>query len=180
MISDIHTNLFNLRRLLNKYRNHTVICLGDIVNLWDKNISKLNHEIIDFFIKKNIICLKGNHDEWVGGNQDLHGISDEQSKYLVNLPLSLTIELPDNKKYQFYHYRPNDFWSLETPDKVTFSVFCNVYGANDNVDAIVIGHLHSSYELRFENHNRKLIGLGALKEGHYALLTENGIQHLSL
>lgn len=180
IISDVHTNLFNLRRLMNKHPNHSIICLGDIVNLWDKSMTRINNETVDYMIKRNIICLKGNHDEWVSGNPKLYNIDNNAVKYLTNLPMSMNIELPNNKRYQLYHYRPNDFWTLESPDKLSFDRFCNLYGPNDDVDAIIIGHLHSSYELTFPNHNRKLIGIGSLRDGDYSILTENGIQHLHL
>lgn len=180
LITDVHTNLFNLRRLLLQYPKHTVVCLGDIVNLWDKNTTNSNQEIVDFFIQKKIICIKGNHDEHVGANLPTYGITNEMANYLNNLPRSITLELPDNKRYDCYHYRPNDYWSLNHPNSMTYDQFCAVYGDSINSDAILIGHLHMAYELTYQPYKGKLIGIGALKEDQYAILTENGIEHKKL
>ena len=180
LITDVHTNLHNLRRVLNKHPNHTVICLGDITNLWDKATTPANIETINYFIKRKLACLKGNHDEHVGGNPTTYQLDDAACKYLENLPITITVETTDGKKYKLYHYRPNDFWSLETSDKMTFDKFCSFYGSDADADAVVIGHLHSAYEIKFPNHKRQLIGIGALRDGEYAILNERGIKHHKL
>lgn len=180
LITDVHTNLFNLRRVINKHPNHTVICLGDITNLWDKAITSANTDTVNYFIKSKIICLKGNHDEYVGGNPITYQLDDAAVKYLVNLPITIHIETTDGKEYKLYHYRPHDFWSLSDPNQLSLSDFCNIYGMIDTHEAVLIGHLHKSFNKSFDGHKRKLIGIGALRDGEYALLTENGIEHHKL
>ena len=180
LISDVHCNLFNLRRLKMKYSSHTIVCLGDIVNLWDKNTTNENQEIVDFFIKNKIISIKGNHDDFVAADIPIYDITNEMAHYLNNLPKSITLEFPDNKRYECYHYRPNDFWSLDNPSNLTYNQFCDIYGTDDTIEAILIGHLHAVYEVTYTNCKRKLIGIGSLKGDQYAILTESGVEHKKL
>ena len=161
LITDVHSHLYNLNQVLAKHPSHTVVCLGDIVNLWDRNTSNLNQQVIDLFMERNIICVKGNHDEHVAANKDTYGITEKMASYLDNLPRSISLELPDNKRYDCHHYRPNDYWGTH-PLNFSYLQFCDIYGKNIDVDAVLIGHLHKTQELNFPNKKTKLICVDAL------------------
>ena len=180
IVTDIHSNLLNLMRVKQLYPNNKLICLGDIVNLWDKGIGDFNHKIIDYFIENRIKCLQGNHDEWVGGNRIKYRISSEQEKYLTNLPVCFVIDFPDGKTYKCYHYRPNDFWGMEEPKQLSYLGFCDAYGSVDDIDGVIIGHTHQSFIINYAKARRKFMGVGALKFGEYGILTDNGLEHKKL
>lgn len=84
VIGDIHGNYLALNELLNKinfdYENDLLICLGDIVDGWPQTF-----ECIELLLKiKNLIKIKGNHDEWfekyahivLSENYDLNDLND--------------------------------------------------------------------------------------------------------
>jgi predicted MPP superfamily phosphohydrolase len=179
LVSDVHCNLFNLQRLIQKYKDHNFVCLGDITDLWDKSGIDANSKIINYFMEHKIPCLMGNHDEYVGSENVKFKINSQQSKYLLELPVAFNIELPNSKSYKFYHYRPHDFWSIEDTN-ISYSRCCEIYGYTDFDEAIVIGHTHSAFVREYANKRRKFIGLGALKFGEYGILTENGIEFKKL
>jgi predicted phosphodiesterase len=180
-ITDVHSNLNNLKQLLAKYPTFTVVCLGDVVNLWDRNLSNQNQKIIEFFMDRRFICVRGNHDEHVGASWEAYGITQEMSTYLNNLPVSVSLELPDNKRYDCFHYRPNDYWGKHDFKNLSYEQFCNVYTDSGDANAVLIGHMHEAQELRFPHKKVRLICVGALMQKQYAILTDNGVvTHLSL
>jgi predicted phosphodiesterase len=180
IVTDIHSNLLNLMRIKQLYPNNNIICLGDIVNLWDKGMTDANLKITDYFIQNKIKCLQGNHDEWVAGNKNLYKITPEHEKYLGYLPILFVISLPDGKEYKCYHYRPRDFWSSEEPKNLSYLGFCEVYGSIDDNDGVIIGHLHKPFIINYPNARRKFMGVGSLKFGEYGVLTENGLEFKKL
>ena len=65
-------------------------------------------------------------------------------------------------------------------ENLLYSKVCEVYGEVDDYDGIIIGHAHVSFIKTYPNVRRKIIGVGALKFGEYAILTENGLEHKKL
>lgn len=64
IVGDIHGSYKALKQCLERsnfdYENDTMIQLGDIVDGWNET-----YEVVEELLKiKNIICCKGNHDEW--------------------------------------------------------------------------------------------------------------------
>jgi len=125
IISDIHANIEALDAVLNKCKKLKVekyICLGDIVGY---NASPV--ECIDKLRTLNpVIIVKGNHDEYIGGNIPVGEINrfakravlwsisllnKDDKKWLMNLPLKFinaregfsavhaTLDSPESWKY---------------------------------------------------------------------------------
>lgn len=79
LISDIHGNIGGLRAALNDIKKQgcsRVICLGDLVDG-----GPANEAVVNEIVKKEIICVRGNHDEV----NDLR-LSAETDEILNSLP----------------------------------------------------------------------------------------------
>jgi len=179
VISDVHASVLSVQRIRNKYPDNEIICLGDIADLWNKGATDSNKKVVNYFSENKIPTLMGNHDEWVAANQLLYQMSDEHVKYLMTLPCVFVLDFPDGKTYKCYHYKPTDFWGMDNTN-MSYLDFCSTYGDADSNDGILIGHTHTNFIRNFKNARRKFIGIGSLKYGDYALLTENGIEFKKL
>ena len=110
-ISDIHSNFEYLTTVLEKIDKLSVdkiYCLGDLINYYDKP-----NEVIDLIRKKQIQCIKGNHDKYLlselpykqerglyyGIQRHLEIIRPDNIDYLKSLPDDLVVE---HKSYLFY------------------------------------------------------------------------------
>lgn len=191
ILTDTHTNLVNLKKLQGLYSNAQFICLGDITSLWSK-AEKYNEHSIKYFRESNIPCLKGNHEEHIfqcqrGGKQYLfraipsfgeYDISEESLKFIQNLPIGFKIHLPNGKHYLAFHNTPDDLWGFN--DNISKEKFLNTYPINKNTIGVICGHHHKSFIKEFDDIEAKFIGVGALKDKRYAILTDNGLLHHSL
>jgi putative phosphoesterase len=118
-ISDIHSNLTYLEKVLDKIDQDNVdriYCLGDMIGYYDKP-----NEVIDLIIKKNISCIKGNHEKYILDvlnynieNENIYRIK-KQKKIITKIHLEFLNNLPDNiqfslcgKKFYLTHSLPND------------------------------------------------------------------------
>ena len=120
IISDIHGNLYALRKVLEDIddeRADLTICLGDLVGYGPHP-----NEVIATIKRKNILCLKGNYDASVvdGGFTYIRDnatnsfslpwavneVRAMNKHYLDNLPTSMTLEF-NGKKIKFVHGSPN-------------------------------------------------------------------------
>ncbi|RXJ90601.1 hypothetical protein CRV01_05460 [Arcobacter sp. CECT 8983] len=131
LISDIHSNLFYLKKVLHEIEKENVneiYCLGDLVGYYDKP-----NEVIELIKKKDIKCLKGNHDKYLLNElvydlkkDELYRIqnqrnilSDENLDFLLNLKDEIILKV-GNKKVYMTHSLPNDcekyIYSLDTLD----------------------------------------------------------------
>jgi len=119
LISDIHSNLFYLNRVLDEIEKEKVdeiYCLGDLVGYYDKP-----DEVIKLIKKKGIKCIKGNHDKYLLGEltyeekkEEIYKIklqrellSNESLYFLRTLKDEIIIEV-NNKKIYMTHSLPND------------------------------------------------------------------------
>ena len=181
IITDIHGNLGNTQRVLDLYPKSQIICLGDITNLWDENVTQEHQTIIKFFAQKEIPCVIGNHDIHVFQNPQTYGIDDESIRFLYQLPVGLTLKTSNNLNFAFFHHKPHDFWGHCDITKMTYEEFCLSYDAEkDNLDMVFIGHLHKPYTLRFSGKNKAIVSVGALKDGWYAVYKDGIIEHKKL
>ncbi|MCF6339850.1 MAG: metallophosphatase family protein [Sulfurimonas sp.] len=119
LISDIHSNLYYLEEVLKEIESEqvdSIYCLGDLVGYYDKP-----NEVIELMIKKNITCVKGNHEKYLLGeleydknNEDIYGIEKQRNilttdnyTFINNLPDNIEINI-DSKKFYFTHSLPDD------------------------------------------------------------------------
>ena len=200
IITDPHGCYEKVSKVLSLYPEHQIICLGDVVDLFNKNKNDSNHKIIDLFIDKKIPCILGNHEQHVlscsdgntlrsvklfgdfGGGTltdiDEYDLGQRHIDFLRVLPLGLKLVLPNGHYYYAFHNLPNDLWGQEW--NITKDDFIRHYPINCFVDGILRGHHHKNQVLEFQGISTKLYGIGALKFGDYALLNENGIEFKKL
>jgi UDP-2,3-diacylglucosamine pyrophosphatase LpxH len=178
IVSDIHNSLDNLIKVRELHKDCECVCLGDIVDLWDKNGNDNHKKILDYFIENKIPTILGNHDEFMAANSK-YKLSEKQDKYIQNLPFMFVLETLDKKTHKCYHYKPNDIWSMEDNSKIDFDKFCEWYGYDHTfVSNVIAGHTHKQFIKSFKETNCKYVGVGSLKYGEYGLLFEDGIIHL--
>lgn len=119
LISDIHANLFYLTKVLEQIEKDQVdniYCLGDLIGYYDKP-----NEVIDLIRKKNIICIKGNHEKYLLGeleyninNEEIYGIKKQRKiitknnyDFLNDLAENIEVMISD-KSFYITHSLPND------------------------------------------------------------------------
>ena len=198
ILTDVHTKISNVQQLLNIYSDHQFICLGDITDLFNYNKDKANQNSIEFFSELKIPCLLGNHEQQLlsceTGNHLLttkfdeasllninvdYGLTQQHLDFLRSLPRGFKLTLPNNKHYLCYHNRPQCLWSFTEPP-IPKELFIENYKFDSDTIGILIGHSHKNFTVDFTDISCKLHGIGALKFGDYALLTEAGIEYKKL
>ena len=125
LLGDIHANLeaFNaVMEEINKLEITHYVCIGDIVG-YNANPK----ECLDKMRALNpVATVRGNHDEYVGTNQDLYGfnpsaaaavswtraqLNDEDRKYLAALPFTADVRIPGVPTFKIVH------GTLDCPEK---------------------------------------------------------------
>ena len=101
LISDIHANAPALRSVLSAIPDDAVIlCAGDIVDYY-----KDPNEVCDLLRERGVLCIQGNHDEYVLSGVDLPPdrdrkymtswtrteLTEENRAWLASLPTSLDV-----------------------------------------------------------------------------------------
>jgi len=200
IITDVHCSHNKVSQLLSLYPNNQFVCLGDIIDLFNKNKNDSNHKTIDLFIEKKIPSIEGNHDSHVlscstgntlrptklfgdfGGGHltdiDEYDLGQRHIDFLNNLPRGLKLILPNGHYYYCFHNLPDDIWGME--DNITREKFIKSYPVNHFVDGILRGHHHKNKVFEFGGISTKLYSIGALKYGDYAILTEKGVEYKKL
>jgi predicted phosphodiesterase len=188
IITDTHTNLANIQKLLDLYPDSQFICLGDITSLWDQK-SDLNKLSIQFFIDNKIPTLRGNHESFLSAvdKGDKNIISNVTNKNLVrfnlnkkhldfieSLPIGFRLNLPNGKHYLCYHNTPTDLWVFNK--KRSREEFLKIYPILNGCLSVIHGHCHENSIETYSDLETKKICVGALKYDDYALLTEKGIE----
>lgn len=160
IIADIHSNLEALESVLKDISNKNVddiICLGDLVGYGSSP-----NEVIDLIKKKNIKCIKGNHDlnavtleklDWFNerAQEALKFtnkiLTEDNKKFLTDLPEIL--ELKDKNKLLSVHGSPKDhLYGYLDPttdeDKIRDII------EEHKVDVLACAHTHMPDLKRFE------------------------------
>ncbi len=146
VISDIHGNLPALEAVLEAMGEvSTILCAGDIVGY-----NPYPREVIDMVISRGIVCIRGNHDRAVLGedysrfNPYAAAAARWTRRQLDSRYLSFLESLPDSKilrvegmKIAIHHGSPWDEDMYVYPDMVT-----EEYLRFDNPDILVLGHTH--------------------------------------
>lgn len=99
LISDIHSNLFYLEKILGLIRQEKVdqiYCLGDLIGYYD-----CPHEVLQACRAHNVRMVRGNHEHYVLGSlpynrerEDLYRIQ-KQKEHLTSADMELLESLPD-------------------------------------------------------------------------------------
>jgi putative phosphoesterase len=163
VISDIHGNIFALKRaldLIDQENVDKIICLGDIIGIGTRSDECVK---LLFSYEEKLICVKGNHEDrfLYGVPEYIHEgkykmteedisqehwirdhISDESKKYLEKLKSELVIEL-DGVKCAITHYPLDDNMNYEhfidAPQMEDLFEFFKKYNATINF----YGHTHN-------------------------------------
>ena len=177
VISDIHGNLEALKSVLKdiKKRNiEKIICLGDIIAKGSNQKECLE------LIKENCqIVLRGNCDEFFSLDVNINEfseieqkrilwnkkkITDEDRKYLLNLPFSYEMYI-SGRLVRFFHATPekiNGFvGNIDRIEKL-YSLFLpssNTKSQN-KADVVVYGHIHTAFLQKI--YNRTIINTGSV------------------
>ena len=196
IITDVHNDLTSVKKLVQKYPGHQLICLGDIVDLF-KPDSPENRETITYFYEEGIPTLKGNHEEYIACELNRSGeafpvnvlrknihpydLDPATGPWLQELPDGFMIDLDDGKTVRCYHNRPNCKWSF-TPATTLPADLIKIYDLTQKHSKVIIGHQHKTQRClilgppKCEFHT-----LGSLKETQeYGLLSRNGLFAVSV
>ncbi len=156
VISDIHSNLEALRRVLaDAPRVDEILCLGDLVGY-----AAQPNEVVQLVREKEVICVMGNHD-YAALTRDVSGfnrlaaeaalwtnrvLTEENRKYLHSLPLERRIKLGGKKVYMV-HGSPrdplNEYVFPDTPNAALLELVRDV-----DADVILMGHTHIPMQRR--------------------------------
>ena len=156
VISDIHSNLEALKRVLEKVDSDMILSCGDIVGYYTKPnecIEKINH--------LNIISVTGNHDlacvtgdtsgfnvyakEAIDWTREV--IKDKNIEFLGNLKHKIRFKI-DNTNIVMVHGSPRDpiteYVFPYTPDSTLKSFL-----KSENADILIMGHTHIPFVKKF-------------------------------
>lgn len=154
-ISDIHANLIGLQTVLKDLQNvNMIFCAGDITGYYP-----FPNEVIDLLKSRKVICVKGNHDEYllkgktpIEANEKVKEsvkftkriISENSLNFLKRLPKKIEIEV-DGKKVLICHGSPWDLLEERVyPDYPNLERFEEL-----DSDIIVLGHTHYPFIKKF-------------------------------
>jgi len=147
MISDIHSNIYGLKSVLEKLTGiDLILCAGDITGYYP-----FVNEVFEELDKPNMVFIKGNHDAHLCGDmiRNLSPIEVKSFEYtknhitdmnldkLRNAPLQQELNI-DGLKIVMFHGSPWD--KLEEyiyPDYPYFERFNTM-----DADVVILGHTH--------------------------------------
>jgi putative phosphoesterase len=163
VISDIHSNLFALQKVLSEIEKHNV---DFIINAGDNvGYSAFPNECIEILKKERIYCALGNYDDAVANNRLLCGCgegdentqkirlaslqwtqkntSEVNKKFLNSIPNIPKLEFNNNKILAMHGGLDelNEFIYPDQTDKLQ-----NI-AQNTDAEIIIMGHTHKSFVL---------------------------------
>jgi|Deesub1362A_J573_1020465.scaffolds.fasta_scaffold00078_85 putative phosphoesterase len=149
IISDIHSNLIALEKVLEKLENcDMIVCAGDVVGYYP-----YFNEVVELLRKERIDSVMGNHDYAVvngnfsgmntyariSGTYTRNKLKEENMEWISNLPLKMEFE-----KFNLYHGTPSDtndaFMVYIFPTFPLIGKILEVEGKN-----VVVGHTHVQF-----------------------------------
>ena len=147
ILSDVHSNLFALRSVLEDSNFDLILHSGDVVGY-----NPFPNEVINQFRKHDVISILGNHDKAVIGSAKYNfpdyvdkaiqwskkNLSEENTHYLKQLQSSNSIEV-DGKVLRLVHGSPSDPNEYVYPTDVTLDLVNNL---DTGVDVLIWGHTH--------------------------------------
>lgn len=176
VIGDIHSNKYALESAIadiNKRNVDFILSTGDLVGYLP-----FPNEVIELVRKNKIVVVQGNHDKFIGEStkviqEDLAGISDDDiqsnassyftnfiitddnRKYLSNLPNRLTIDC-NGLKILIVHGSPRAIDEYLYEDKESLQHLLE----SIDEDIIICGHTHIPYNFSFNN--KHIINAGSV------------------
>ncbi len=156
VISDIHSNLEALERVLEKIDSDRIMCCGDIVGYYTQP-----NECVEKLSRLKTIPVTGNHDlACVTGNTSRFNpyaeeavkwtrniIKDKNIEFLANLKREIRLKI-DGANIMFVHGSPrdpiNEYIFPYTPDSILKSFL-----KSENVDVLIMGHTHMPFVKKF-------------------------------
>lgn len=153
IISDIHGNypaLLAVMEELEKHNCEKIYCLGDICGYYC-----MINESISLLRDTNTICIRGNHDSYLLGEQKC------PRSHTANVCIQYQQNMIEHKNYK---------WVQELPDMILTDEFCAVHGGwDDYID---------EYIERFDFNDNVLrqypVNLFASGHTHKQILQKNG------
>ncbi len=151
LIADIHANLSPLHRALEIFRQHNVsqvLCAGDLVEKGAEGDA-----VVELIRAASILCVMGNHDfdvignqAWLRENSDLSHpalsgvvLKEETLRFLKHLPRSLTFDW-NGRRLFLAHGAP---WS--TNEYIFPTSYPHVFERlvrEAQADVVILGHTH--------------------------------------
>lgn len=148
IISDIHGNSHGLEKILSSLSDcDKILCAGDLTGYYP-----FVNEVIDLLKKSNVICVLGNHDQYLlngsapkTSNNKVKTsvefmkkvVSSESLSYITDLPLDLKLQIK-GKKVLICHASPWDYLEGRIyPDYQNFDEFRKL-----PFDVIILGQTH--------------------------------------
>ncbi len=175
VISDVHGNIFALESVLEDIKGRNVdeiVCTGDLVGY-----GPFPNKIIAKIKELDIKTIQGNYDDAIGNqriacgcdykteraqkigmssiNYTAQETSEENKKFLANLPFSLTLDIEDRKAL-FVHGSPRKI------NEYLYEASEEVHEVAEELteDILVCGHTHLPYH-RIIN-NKHIINVGSI------------------
>lgn len=156
-ISDIHSNLEALDRVLGELRGFEIICLGDIVG-YGANPNEVVRRLMDV----GAVALLGNHDAAaLTGDVSMFSaraamaavwtserLSPESREYLKSLPSEVRVEFGGTKVYLTHGSPDDNLWEYVDPS--THHSLLSHYLEKLGVGLVGMGHTHVPYVWRSE------------------------------
>ncbi len=158
IISDIHSNLIALERVLEKIDSEIILCCGDIVGYYT-----WPNECIEKIKQLRIQVVAGNHDHAcvtgdTGGFNPYaeetirwtrKAIQDKYIEFLSDLKRKIKLKINDTD-ILMVHGSPrnplNEYIYPETPGSLLKSFI-----ESENVDILIMGHTHMPFIRKFDN-----------------------------
>lgn len=144
LISDIHSNIFGFRAVLDQLKDaDLILCAGDITGYYT-----FPNEVLGLLKEKNVKFIRGNFDQFIINGQSSNDliqesidftrrvITPENLEFLSQAPSQLNLTL-DNKKILVFHGSPWQADEYINPDFDHFEKF-----ETFEADLIVLGHTH--------------------------------------
>jgi putative phosphoesterase len=176
VIGDIHSNKYALESVLADINNKNVdfiVSTGDLVGYLP-----FPNEVIELVRKNKIIVVQGNHDKFIGesnpvtkedlenmSNDDIQSnassyftnwtITDDNRKYLSNLPNKFTIDC-NGLKILIVHGSPRAIDEYLYEDNENLKLLLE----SIEEDIIICGHTHIPYHFNFNN--KHIINVGSV------------------
>jgi len=155
-IADIHGNIHALQAIWEKEKDSDIIyCAGDLA---DPNPKLYSKQVIDWVRNKNVVCVKGNHDESFIAKYNSNdrqwrekyaaGVTEDDIEFLDNLPLTINFEL-DLISYCMLHKYDGDHSQRSYASLNSAYFFDKLWSATQSDSTIrhqqkrfVFGHTH--------------------------------------
>lgn len=177
LIGDAHCDVENIDKVKNKHSEITNrIFLGDLFDF----IESAGNPHAGKWLEENIleyIFILGNHDRETFHTKN--ALKFEQKALINNYwYVCVKIQTPDGKNYVLCHSKPNNLWDFINPGQYTFREFEDDFSlhVDENTIACINGHTHRAAKHVFQETDTEIWTIGAIKDRHYAILTEKGIE----